>query len=390
MFLLFVPPGAVIPLFSLRLQELNFSPVEIGLIWATQAVGALLAPLVAGQVADRWLPAERCVSVYAFVAGILLWLLADLTTPLLVFWTSFAFWLHMGPALTLGTTLCFAHLPDPARDFGPIRLFGTIGWVVPGWLLGYWYSNPAWIEPWIGWLRGAAPQSDPGDFFRLASVSAFLISAYALTLPHTPPQPLAKAGVAPLEALRLLRDRTFAVYCVCTLGVYFTFSFTTQVTPLLLKHLGIPLPWMSPTLTISQYTEILSLALLPMILLRLGVRGTMLLGLIAWALALSVLTIGWPVWLVVSSLGLNGLCVCCFLVSGQLFVNSRARGDIRASAQGLLSFINGLGLLTGSVFVGWVRREVDQQFQPTFAVAAAIALTLLVVFFVGFTLDEGD
>lgn len=397
MFLQYAAPGAVIPLFTLRLQELGFTPLEMGWACATQALAGLVAPLVAGQAADRWLPAERCLAGCAFLAGGVLWLLGGLTTPLGVFCASLAFWLVMAPAITLGTSLSFTHLASVERDFGRIRLWGTVGWVVPIWVLSYWFTNPEWLCALVARLRPEAPYSQLADAFRLAAVLAVVQGAYALTLPHTPPlhrSRLGTKGATPprpafLDALRALRSRPFAVYCVVNLGVAVTLAFTGQVTPLLLKHLGIPLPWLSRALTIAQSTEIAALALLPMLLLRLDLRGTMLLGLGAWVLALGVLTLGRPVWLVVSSLALNGLCVCCFLVAGQVFVNSRARGDIRASAQALLSVVNGLGMLVGNLFVAWVRWLVEGAFPPTFAVGTSIAAVLAVIFFVGFRPREG-
>src|SRR5206468_6069338 len=138
----------------------------------------------------------------------------------------------------------------------------------------------------------------------------------------------------------------------------------------------------------SQGTEGLSLALLPMLLLRWGVRGTMLLGLVAWTATLCLLTAGEPFAFVIVSLGGYGVCVCCFQVAGQLFVNSRARGDIRASAQGLLTFINGLGLLAGNLLAGWVRLQAGGEFPPTFAVAAALAALLSLGFLMGFNEEE--
>jgi hypothetical protein len=311
------------------------------------------------------------------LAGAILWVLAELTTPLAIFFASLAFWLMMGPAISLGTSLSFAHLPSAENDFGRVRLWGTVGWVFPAWLL-------------CAWMGSDLPASELGDAFRLGGVMAIAQGLYALTLPHTPPQRLAGAPPAPLAALRLLRGRAFAVYCVTGFGVCATTTFTWQVTPLLLAHLGIPRPWVMPTLTIAQATEVATLAILPVLLLRLGLRGTMLVGLIAWTAALAVLTVGEPLWLVVSSLTLNGLCVCCFLVAGQVFVNSQARGDIRASAQGLLSLINGLGLLAGNLFVGWVRNLVERRFPPTFAAALAITVVLIVVFTVGFWPPEDE
>jgi hypothetical protein len=247
--------------------------------------------------------------------------------------------------------------------------------------------------------------SELPDAFRLGGVLSLSLGLYALTLPSTsvprPSGPVRPAESreeiqlgkgargagswwAGLQALRLLRERAFAVYCVSTLVLCVTLPFGQQLIPLLLEHLGLPRPWLSPAMTIAQSTEILTLALLPMFLLRLGIRGTMRLGLLAWTLALSVMAVGRPSWLVVASLACNGLCICCFLVAGQVFVNSRARGDFRASTQALLTFVNGIGLLLGNLLVALVRQNQDA-LPATFGVAAVLAGTLLAVFFVGFT-----
>ena len=268
-------------------------------------------------------------------------------------------------------------------------MWGTVGWVAAGWLLGYWFLDPAWLCHLVAWFRPEQPKSQLADIFRLSSMLCFVLGSYALTLPHTPPQHQSTHRAAPLAALRLLRGRAFLVYFVCALGVWLTMPFTSQLTPLLLEKLGIPKAQLGPTLTIAQSTEILSLGLLPMILLRLSLRGTMLLGLVAWLLSLTAQAYGQPVWLVVSSVGLNGLCVCCFLVAGQVFTNSRARGDIRASAQALITFGGGLGMLAGNLLVGWVNELADQELSPTFAVAAAIAVVLAVLFFLFFS-DTGE
>jgi len=362
--------------------------LELGWAWATQALAGLVAPLVAGQIADRWFPAARCLAICALLSGTLLWILADLVSAPAIFTASLALWLVLGPASTLSTALCFAHLPQQGRQFGQIRLWGTIGWVMSGWLVGYWLSQPAWLGRWLAWPSAAMPVPELADTFRLASLLAFALTAYALTLPHTPPQRRLGDWLAPLAALSLLGDRSFAVYWLCALGVCVTLPFTTQVTPLLLEHLGISRPWLGPTLTLGQSMEIVSLALLPMLLLRFGVRGTMLLGLAAWASLLGMLTVGEPVWLVVASLSLNGLCICCFIVAGQVFANGRAREDVRVSAQALLNVTSGLGLLTGNLLVGWVRRQAQEQFVPTFGVGAVIAVALVIAFFRGFRNDE--
>src|SRR5262249_23189586 len=148
-------------------RQLGFTPLEIGWVCAAYSLAALAAPLIAGQVADRWCPAERCISAYAFASAGLLWLLAGLDTFPAFFLVNLAYWLLMVPVLTLGTALSFAHLPSPEKDFGRVRLWGTIGWVVSIWLMSFWFEHTAWIHTVFGWSPPRWPDGDLADIFRL-------------------------------------------------------------------------------------------------------------------------------------------------------------------------------------------------------------------------------
>jgi MFS family permease len=158
---------------------------------------------------------------------------------------------------------------------------------------------------------------------------------------------------------------------------------------MLLRQLGIADAWVSTTLTLAQLSEVLLLFLLPRLLPRLGMRGTMGLGLLAWLTAMTILSVGRPVGLVVASLGLNGLFVTGFLIAGQVYLNSVAKGDLRASVQGLFSFINSLGQLLGNLLAGWLRRETGGELPPTFAVAALITGLMCILFLAGFRHRDG-
>jgi predicted MFS family arabinose efflux permease len=365
MFLQWSVPAAVAPLLSVRLaHDLGFGPRLTGALCATSTVASVASALLAGQVADRWLSAEKAMSLCAAVAGVDLLILAELRRADAVFLAILLYGLVTGPMLLFGTTLCFAHLPDPRRQFGPVRLWGTVGWMAVGWLLRFW----------------------PDDPLRLGGLIALALSAYGLTLPYTPPRQLTDPSrrFAPLEAIHLLGNPTFAIYCVCLLGACVTFPFTTQSTPLLLDDLGVPRDWLAATMTLSQTTEVGTLALLPVLLPRLGVRGTMAVGLGAWLAAMCILAVGRPLELVVASLVLNGLFVTGFLIAGQVYVNSLARDDFRASVQGLFSCLNGLGQLAGHLLAGWLRERSGGQVPPTFAVAAILTACLLLLFLAGF------
>jgi predicted MFS family arabinose efflux permease len=377
----------VVPLFSLRLKELGFSATEIGWCCATQAIGTLLAPLVAGQIADRWLAAERCLGLCALISAALLWLLAGLTAPAAVFGVNLLLWLVMAPALTLSTSVCFAHLRDARRDFGKIRMWGTLGWVVPGWLLGFWLADGERWRPLLNWLRPDRPLPELADAFRLAALLAAGFAVYALTLPCSP----LRRGIrtaAPLAALRLFHGREFLIYAVCTFGLTAVLPFSTQVTPLLLEQLGVSRPWLPRLLTVAQASEVISLLFLPRLLSALGLRGAMRLGLAAAVLTLGSLALGSPLSLALAGLTLYGLCISCYLVAGQMYLNQRSRDDVRASAQALHSTLCGLGMLVGNVLVGEVRARVNGAFAPTFAIGAALSLLLLAIFVCTFPIDR--
>ena len=385
LFLQFAIPGAWVPLCSLWLElELKFSPSATGAIGATHALGAIFAPLVAGQIADRWVSPERCIAVCCLVSSLLLWFVASLTEPVVVFWTSLAIWIVLAPALSLGTAYCMGALPNPERHFGPVRLWGTFGWMVSLWLMGYWLTSPVWLRDLLFWLRSHDPVGRFLDGPRLASVFALAAGVYTLTLPRYPRRTPPRSWLAPLAAVQLLRDPAFAAACASGFGMSLTMAYAGQNLPLLLKHLGVAPEWIPPAQTFAQVVEMLNLAVLPMFLLRFAARGTMTLGLLLWTCGLAVWASGGPLGFVIAALAMWGMAVCCYFVAAQVFVNYRAPGDIRASAQGLLTVANGLGMLAGYLLSGWIRQWSGGDFQIIFGVAAGISLGFTLIFLAGF------
>src|SRR5262249_13537950 len=151
-----------------------------------------------------------------------------------------------------------------------------------------------------------------------------------------------------------------------------------------LDELGAGPAWLCPALSIAQVSEVLSLACLPALLAALGTRRSLLLGLSCWALALAVMATGRPPALVLAALALNGVTVAAFFVVGQVHVNRQAADDVRASAQALLTCVNGLGQLAGHLLVGWLRQRSGDDLTQVFGVAALIVAGLVVVFVAGF------
>ncbi|HWG42944.1 MAG TPA: MFS transporter [Gemmataceae bacterium] len=385
MFLLYAPSGAMLPQYSVYLQEqLGFSKMAVAVCCATQALATVCAALLTGHIADRWMSAERLLGVCSLLAGLDLWLLAEQTQQVSVFFTTLVFWLLTGPIWLLGATIGFAHLKHPQRQFGPVRLWGTLGWMAAAWLVGYWFDNPPWLCELVGWLCPQRPRSEMADMLRLGGVLSLMLAAYSLTLPLTPPRPAHDGRPAPLAALQLLRGRAFSIYALCLFGVCVTYPFGTQGTPLLLNQLGVSRAWMPRILTLAQVTEVIVLALLPLLLRRLGVRGTMLTGLAAWTAALAAQAVGRPVELIAGSLCFNGLCIAGVFVAGQVFVNAQVHDGLRASVQSLLTFVNGLGMLLGNLLLGVLRHFAGGELPQAFAVGAIVMAMLVIVFTFGF------
>jgi MFS family permease len=384
MFLGYAVQGAFIPVNGPYLEGLGFTPAEIAWIFTTNALGSLLGPLPLSQVADRWMRADRCVFVCGLVAGTLLWFAADLRDPMAFFWARLGIMTFALTFNSLGPALAFRHLRHPDRDFGVVRMWGTIGWMAAGWTLTLWFMA---IDAWTG-----VPHVGLSDSLRLGGICGWILAAYALTLPKTPPLHPEKAseGVlgalhrivdAPIAAIGLFRQRAFVVYVICFFGAYITWSFNLQLTGQLLHARGIPNDWLSTVLTMTQVMEVVTLWMLPVLLKRLGQRRTMIVGITAWALALIALTIGRPLEFLIGSFLLHGFYITCFLVAGQVFVQRIAERHFRASAQGLLVWISGLGYLIGSLLVGWIQTAVGaDDFVRTF-LPVAVLMSGLAIFF---------
>jgi MFS family permease len=387
MFLQFGVLGAWLPIFGPYLNSLEIDKLDIAWIWSANALGSLLAPLPWSQIADRWLAADRCITLCAAVPGTALWVVADLREPLPLFWATFTFWMFMMPVLSLAPSLTFRHITHPERQYSRIRLWGTVGWMAAGWALTAWFETPR--------LFGYGTVADPADALRWGAILAWTLSIYAWTLPATPPlaraaQPRSALGWlhrwidSPLQAVQLFRYPSFVLYMVCFFGCYLSWPFNLQMTSLLVQEVGVPLRWLPWVVSLAQSSEAVLLALLPHVLSRLGQKRTMTLGIGCWATALIVLSLGRPAALVVGSLVLHGFFITCFLVAGQVFVNRIARHEFRASAQGMLVLITGLGLLIGNLLVGELRERFEENYPLVFLPAAIGVTSLAILFTAGF------
>lgn len=338
--------GAWVPILPLHLQDLHFSGWQIGMIYATLALAAILAPWLGGQLADRIMPAQLVLLLAHLVGAVTLWLAASAKDfgPILglLLLNSLVYM----PTLSLSTLIVFRHLADREREFGPVRMWGTASWIVVAGALWLWLSRPAW-------LPGAAAACT-ADALRLGAMLSMLLAAYSLVLPATPPDirpdspRLAAAG-----ALRILAGRSNAIFMLVSFLLAMGLPFAYPFGGLFLRSLGASDAAVAPLMSLGQVGEVVAFLLLAAVVVRIGMKATFLIGVAAWAVRFGIWSAGGPWPLVVASLSLHGLCFAFVMGLGQMYVDQVSPPDVRASSQALHQVLTfGLGGWVGNLLAG--------------------------------------
>lgn len=396
MFLQYAVWGAwAVDLSRVLETELGFSGRALGLIYAALPLANLLAPFTAGQVADRWLSAQVALGIFHLLGGGLMLFMGyqDALGPMLFLLLLYS--LLFAPTLALTNSVALQNLKDPQRDFGPIRVWGTLGWIAAN--LG--------LTQWRGML---GPDIAFIDVFVLAGVISLLLGLFSFALPSTPPAKEAQDPLAFREALVLLKDRTYLAFFIIAFVVATELQMYYVLTAPFLGEVGgavgiaganVP-AWM----TIAQIAEIFVMTfMLPYVLPRWGVRKTLMVGVIAWPIRYFVFAFTWPlyetlpwmVWLSIASLALHGFCYVFFFVVAFIYTDMVSPPDIRSSAQALINVaVLGLGMLIGALFAGELKEmftdAAGTNYFVVFIVPAIITLLAAVALGVWFRPEPGD
>jgi nucleoside transporter len=366
-------------------QTLAFSGEEIGLVAGTTALAAMISPFFVGMVADRFLATERILAILHGFGGLIL-LAASTQTRFGPFYAVLlAYALCYMPTLALSNSLSFRQMTDPARQFPSIRVLGTIGWIVAGLFIGT-----------LGLEATPVPM-------RIAAAGSIALGLFCLVLPHTPPQSTRRAtlrDVLGLDALALLRERSFAVFVLGSFLVCIPLQFYYAFANPFLNELGVSNA--AGKMTLGQMSEIGFMLVMPWFFKRLGVKYMLLVGMAAWTARYLLFSFGVAdgdadvrVGMLYAGILLHGICYDFFFVTGQIYVDRRAPPDLRAAAQGLLPFITwGVGMFIGA----WVSGRVVDAFRvgdghawdQIWLVPAAGAAAVLILFTLLFRSSEAQ
>jgi nucleoside transporter len=372
---------------SWQVQIFNYMPMLKFEGWQQNLAGSMFASasvvgiFFSNQFADRNFAAEKFLAFSHLIGGVALVGAAFAQSFELFFACFLLYGLFYVPTISVTNSLAFANLQDPAKDFGFVRMGGTIGWIVVSW-------------PFIFLLSAQSTVAEMRWIFLGAAIISFVLAAYSLTLPHTPPRRDVHGidRLAWVKAVRLLAVPYVLVLFIVTLIDSTIHNGYFVLIGGFLRAVKMPDNWIMAVTTIGQVAEIVTMVILGSVLKKIGWKWTMVLGIIGHALRFLVFALfGKPEYqgLIIAVQVLHGICYAFFFATLYIFVDAVFPKDIRTSAQGLFNLlILGVGLVIANFWFGslkgkWTVEGVTD-YHKLFLVPTGLAIAamiLLVLFF---------
>ena len=333
---------------------------EFGAVFSTLAISSLIMPAIVGVIADKWMNAERIYGLLHISYGAILFFVPSVDDPGILYYYILGAMLCYMPTISLSNSVSFnilkANKFDIVKVFPPIRVWGTVGFI---------------IAMWVTNLTGSKAN---GDQFYIAAMAAILLGVYSFTLPKCPPQRSISSDSSILETLGLKAFKLFANY---KMALFFIFSMflggALQLTNMygdvyLDSFKEIPqyadsfvVKYSTIVMSISQVSETLFILAIPFFLKKFGIKKVMIFSMIAWVLRFGLFAYGNPadgLWMILLSCVIYGMAFDFFNISGSLFVETTTDSSIRSSAQGVFVMMtNGFGAYLGTIVSSWAINE---------------------------------
>lgn len=407
--------GAWLPLIFGYLPSLGFTPGEQAWILNAFPIAAIVGMFFSNQFADRNFAAEKFLAFSHLVGGLAMLGLAFTKS----FWPFFGLMmLHCllyVPTISITNSIAFANMKDAQKEFGIVRMGGTIGWILAAWpfvfiLVDYDKvnaANPQGFSAWLGAvlanpLTGDAAKAGARSTYIVAGIASLVLAGFSFLLPHTPPKKKTEGAgesLAWLEAVKLLKHPFVLVLWLVTMvdsfvhNCYFNWTGSFLGAAKEAGGVGIPGNWIMPVMSVGQIAEILTMFILGATLKKLGWRTTMIVGILGHAARFAVYSfLPEHKELIILIQVLHGICYAFFFATVYIFVDAYFPKDARASAQGLFNvMILGVGALLANSICPWLLQEKFTDaatkavnFKGLFLVpmfAATVAAIALAIFF---------
>jgi nucleoside transporter len=353
-------------------EFLNSSGVQIGAAYSALAIATMISPFFVGMVADRYFAAQRIMGVLHLVGAVLLYFATQITDNTAFYWLIVFYSLLYMPTIALSNSIAFQQMTDPGKQFPWIRVFGTLGWIAAGFMignLGIEKTSSTWV---------------------MAAGASLLLGVISFILPHTPPKGKptdATAGRAiGTEAFVLFKDKPYLIFFIAAILVCIPLSFYYGFANLFLNEVGMENA--AGKMILGQMSEAIFILAIPFLFNSIGVKKMLLLGMTAWVLRYVCFAYGNAdvnLWMLYAGIILHGICYDFFFVTGYMYTEKKAGEKIKNAAQGLFTFATyGVGMFIGTWFSGFATDyyTVDgvHQWREIWYVPAYIAVAVMVYF----------
>jgi nucleoside transporter len=370
-------------------NNLKAQDQDISLAFSTQSFGAILAPFIVGLIADRYFQAQKILGIIHLLGAALMYALYSSQDFSGFFPLLFVYMVLFMPTLALVNSISFNQMKNPEKEFSVIRVWGTIGWVTAGFII----SALAW-DSQSGLAEGLLKNT-----WIMASIVSLGLGIYSFTLPSTPPRAKTSgefklSEVLGLDALALLKHKNYAIFFLSSILICIPLAFYYQNASPFLTEIGVENS--TGKMAFGQVSEVLFMLALPVFFTRFGLKNTLIVAMLAWAIRYVLFAFGDAdsgVWMLLVGIALHGVCYDFFFVSGQIYTDAHAGEKFKSSAQGLITLATyGVGMLIGF----WAAGQISNYYQdPTgihfwrsiWMIPAGISI-LVLLFFISFFKKE--
>ncbi|WP_432713359.1 nucleoside permease [Pedobacter sp.] len=373
-------------------NNLNASGSQTAAVFSTQSWGAIIAPFIIGLIADRFFNAEKILGILHLVGAVLMYQMYNAQDITVFYPYVLSYMILFMPTLALVNSVSFNQMKDPEKEFSTIRVWGTIGWIVAGLMISYFFHWDSEDATKAGLLKNT---------FLMGGIASLLLGVFSFALPKTPPkvatgEKVKLTEILGLDALKLLKDKNFAIFFISSILICIPLAFYYQNAHPFLSNVGLDNP--TGKMTIGQISEVLFLLLLPVFFTRFGFKKTILVGMLAWAVRYALFAYGNAgdlSYMLIIGIALHGVCYDFFFVSGQIYTNSKAGDQYKSSAQGLITLATyGIGMLIGFEVAGLITdtyKNVDGSidWKMVWIIPAGIAAVVFLLFTLFFN-DKDD
>ena len=379
----FVWGGWFVTMGTFLSQTFNASGSQLAMAYETQSIGAIIAPFIIGLIADRYFAAQKILGILHLVGAVLLFLASQAGSFANFYPYIFMYMLLYMPTLALANSVAFHQIKNPSKEFAPIRVLGSMGWIIAGLTIGF-----------LAWEGSQVLKYT----FYMASAASAVLGVYSFFLPNTPPkidktQKVNLKTILGLDALALLKDRSYLIFFLASVLVCIPLAFYYQHANQFLNEVGMQAA--ASKMVMGQISEVFFLLLLPIFLNRYGLKKVLVFGVLALGLRYLLFAYGDAgenTWMLLFGIILHGICYDFFFVSGQIYTDFKAGEQYKSSAQGLITLATyGVGMLIGFRFAGWLTDQYvsnEGHFWKEIWIQPAIFSFLVLILFLIFFKNE--